>query len=105
MSEPRRGALRHRAARGVAVAGLVAAGALTTIGCVVALVFERDGFGRPRDAQVRPFYVVLLAVGAAAGVVVPIVVGRMLLGAGRDRLLIALGAAGVLAALILGFVL
>ena len=47
-------------------------GVLSAIGCVMAALFERDGFGRPRDSQPRTWYFALVAVGLVLSVVAPI---------------------------------
>lgn len=46
-------------------------GALSAIGCLLALLFERDGFGRPRDSQPRTWYLALMAIGLVLSLVVP----------------------------------
>ena len=49
---------------------LVWLGGLGVTGCVLAFIFELDGFGTPRDAGPRPLYLagyVVLAIGCVAG--------------------------------------
>ena len=38
----------------------------TAFGCLLALIFELDGFGRERDTPVQGWYAVTLATGALA---------------------------------------
>lgn len=63
-----------RQPRKLHVAACVAAvvtGTFVVLGCLLALKLEADGFGRPRDTDVRSSYVAALVAGAAAGVAVP----------------------------------
>jgi hypothetical protein len=62
----RRGA--HRAL--VVVAS--ATGTIVVVGSAIAALFERDGFGRPRDTEPRLSYLALLAVAVAFGVAIPV---------------------------------
>lgn len=57
------------------VAVLSVIGVFVTIGCLLALRLEATGFGRPRDTGIRPAYAASLAVGAVAGLAVPVLVG------------------------------
>ena len=54
-------------------AGLVAIvlGVFFAIGFAIAILFELQGFGRPRDTDPRLWYVALLGLGLAACVAVP----------------------------------
>ena len=56
-----------------ALAALVAAvvGAFFAVGLAIAILFELQGFGRPRDTDPRLWYVALLALGLVACVAVP----------------------------------
>ena len=47
------------------------AGALATLGCVLALYVESSGLGSPRDTGMRPGYSALLIGGAVAGIALP----------------------------------
>lgn len=88
--------------KGLVVAVATALGALFAVGCVIAALFEVQGFGRPRDTDPRTGYLLLLALGFAACVAVPAFVWRLLLpGSAPGWLLASVAAvAGVL--LILG---
>lgn len=78
-------------------------GALVVAGCLLALLLEAQGFGRERDTPVRLGYVLLLAAGAIAGVVVPAVVClRLLDGAQRTVYAVAGVAALAVTVVILG---
>lgn len=46
-------------------------------GCLLAALFEIQGFGSPRDQGPRPLYLASLAAGLLACVVAPAVVGRL----------------------------
>lgn len=60
----------------VAAAGL---GALFAAGCLIAILFEVQGFGRARDTDPRLGYLALLALGLVVCVAAPFVVWRKLL--------------------------
>jgi hypothetical protein len=66
----------------IAVALAVALGALVAVGCLLAALFEVQGFGGPRDQGPRTGYLIELALGLVAAVVVPVVLWRRLLGNG-----------------------
>ena len=55
----------------------MALGALFALGCLVAALFERDGFG-DRDGGTSTGYLLLLAIGLAASVAVPLALWRAL---------------------------
>ena len=82
--------------------GLVAAGigALTAFGCVIAALFERDGFGRPRDAEPRTWYLALMGLGLALSIAVPVVI--LARSAGRQVAVIGVVVALGLGALLFG---
>ena len=61
-----------RGARLTLVVVASAAGAIVAIGSAVAAMFERDGFGRPRDTEPRLWYLALLAVAVALAVGIPV---------------------------------
>ena len=63
----------------IAVGGACLVGALLAVGCVIAALFELQGFGGPRDAGPRPGYLLALAAGFAASVLVPVALWRALL--------------------------
>ncbi len=77
----------------VAVGLALALGMLTAIGCLLAALFEVQGFGGPRDEGPRFGYLVELAVVFVAAVPIPAVLWRRLLGGGP-----ALVVAGAIAA-------
>ncbi|WP_298993100.1 hypothetical protein [uncultured Pseudokineococcus sp.] len=81
--------------RGALVAVLTGGGLLVVVGCALALVFEVQGFGVPRDAEPRTWHVLGYATGALAGVLVPTVTACVLLPRGRRWVA---GAGAVLAA-------
>ena len=84
------------------VAAATALGALLAVGCVIAALFEAQGFGRPRDTDPRVAYLVLLAIGLAACVAVPVWLWRRLLPDSAPGWPLAFGAAVVGVLLILG---
>jgi hypothetical protein len=65
--------------RTVVVGGACLLGALLAVGCVIAALFELQGFGGPRDAGPRAGYLTVLAAGFAASVAVPVALWRALL--------------------------
>ncbi len=60
-----------------------AAGAFAVLGFGLALLFEVDGFGVPRDVPPRSGYLFVYGAGALLGVVVPAAVAWLLLRGGR----------------------
>ena len=88
--------------KGLVVAVAAALGALFAVGALLAALFEVQGFGRPRDAEPRAGYLLLLAVGLAASLGVPAYIWRLLLPSRAPEWALVAGviAAGVL--LILG---
>ncbi|HXH88156.1 MAG TPA: hypothetical protein VNI55_06080 [Gaiellaceae bacterium] len=88
--------------KGLVVAVAAGLGGLLALGCVLAALFEVQGFGRPRDVDPRIGYLFLLALGLAACIVVPVALWRALLPASAPAwpLALALDVAGWL--LILG---
>src|SRR6476619_4458952 len=89
------------ALKGVAVAAAVALGMLVAVGCLLAALFEVQGFGGPRDVGPRTGYLIELALGFVAAIAIPALLWRRLLGTGPGWVLTALvSAAGVV--LILG---
>ena len=91
--------------RGAVVAVATALGALFAVGCVLAALFEAQGFGRPRDTDPRTGYLLLLAVAFVACVGVPFWLWRRLLPESAPSFVLAFGAAvvGVIAILGIGF--
>src|SRR3954451_108707 len=85
----------------VVVVGLaVGLGALVAVGCLLAALFEVQGFGGPRDQGPRTGYLIELALGLVAAVVIPLAVWRGLIGGGPGWILAGvLAGAGVLAIL------
>ena len=82
-------------------AALVVVGVLMTLGCLLALYLELEGFGTP--SMPRQLYLALLAFGAVAGVAVPggacMVLSR---GSSKVALLFAAIAAVAVGLLVLG---
>lgn len=66
----------------------VALGVLVVGGCLLSLYLEVVGFGRPRDAGIRPGVVTPLVLGVAAGILVPAAVCVWVAG-GRRRSVLA----------------
>ena len=86
----------QRSLKGIAVAVAVALGALAAVGCLLAALFEVDGFGGPRDQGPRAGYLIELGVGFVASVLIPVVLWRRLLGRGPGWIVAgAVAAAGV----------
>jgi hypothetical protein len=90
------------AVKGLVVAVASALGALFAIGCLLAALFEVQGFGRPRDTDPRAGYLFLLALGLAACVVVPVALWRRLLPDSAPAWPVAFGIAVVGWVIILG---
>ena len=66
----------------------VALGAPVVGGCLLSLYFEVVGFGRPRDAGIRPGVVAPLVLGVAAGILVPAAVCAWAAGGRRRSVLV-----------------
>jgi hypothetical protein len=92
--------------KAVVAVAVIALGALAAFGCLLAALFERDGFGSARDQGPRTVYLIELAAGFVASVAVPAVVCRRLFpGSGPSWLIaaaIALAGVIVIAGLGLG---
>ena len=54
-----------------------ALGTLAAFGCLLAALFEVDGFGGPRDQGPRPGYLIVLALGFVASVLIPVLLGAV----------------------------
>jgi len=93
---------RGRAPGVLAVAAAAALGALFAVGCVLAALFEAQGFGRERDTAPRAGYLLLLALAFAASVAVPAWLWRRLLPGSAPPWPLAFGAAVAGVVLILG---
>ena len=91
--------------RGLVVAVATALGALFAVGCVLAALFEAQGFRRPRDTDPRAGYLLLLAAALVACVAVPFWLWRRLLPDNAPSPVLAFGAAvvGVIVILGIGF--
>jgi hypothetical protein len=83
------------------VVSCAALGALFAVGCVLAALFEAQGFGGPRDQPPRTGYLPESAVAFAACIAIPAFLARRLLHAGPG-LIIAAAAAVIGALAILG---
>ena len=81
--------------RGLAVAGAAALGALFAVGCVLAALFEAQGFGGERDTEPRAGYLLLLAVGLVLCVAAPFWLWRRLLPGSAPHVALVFGAAVV----------
>jgi hypothetical protein len=90
-----------RALRYLVVVSCAALGALFAVGCVLAALFEAQGFGGPRDQPPRTGYLLELAVAFAACIAIPAFLARRLLHAGPG-LIIAAAAAVIGALAIIG---
>ena len=90
-----------RSLKYLAVMTSAALGALFAVGCVLAALFEAQGFGGPRDQPPRTGYLLELAVAFAACIAIPAFLARRLLHAGPGWL-VAAGAAVLGALAILG---
>lgn len=88
--------------KGLVVAVAAALGGLFALGCLLAALFEVQGFGRPRDTDPRAGYLFLLALGLAACIVVPVALWRRLLPESAPAWPLALGVAVVGWIVILG---
>ena len=87
-----------------AVALAVGLGALAGVGCLLAALFEVQGFGGPRDQGPRTGYLVELAVAFVASVLIPVFLWRRLLGNGPGLILAGcVAVAGVVVILGLSF--
>jgi hypothetical protein len=90
-----------RALRYLVVVSCATLGALFAVGCVLAALFEAQGFGGPRDQPPRTGYLLELAVAFASCIAIPAFLARRLLHAGPG-LIIAAAAAVIGALAILG---
>jgi hypothetical protein len=88
--------------KGLVVVAAAALGALFAIGCLIAALFEVQGFGRPRDTDPRAGYLFLLALAFAACIAVPVWLWRWLLPESAPGWLLALAVSVVGVVLILG---
>ncbi len=92
--------------RGTIVLVCAVAGALGGIGCLLAGLFELQGFGTPQDSEPRVGYLLALSAGLGISVATPLAAWRLLL---PDRapawpLIVAMMAAtALLAVAVLGF--
>jgi hypothetical protein len=100
----RAGTARRLADRGVRVAVVAAAGCLGllfAVGCVIAALFELQGFG-DRDGDPSIPYLLALAAAFVACVAVPVLVWRALLPASAPGVLLAALPAGAVVVILLG---
>ena len=63
----------------IVVFAAAALGALLAAGCALAVLFELQGFGTPRDSDPRPLYIAALTLALLACVLVPLGLWRLLL--------------------------
>lgn len=75
------------------VFGAVFAGICAIIGLYLALLFELQGFGTPRDLGPRPLYVTTYIAGIIASFLIPLILWHTLLGMKNFRLFIGILAA------------
>ena len=68
-----------RVARTTVVVAAGALGALFAVGCVVAALFELQGFGAPRDGDPRLGYLLALSAAFVASIAAPLTLWRILL--------------------------
>ena len=71
----------------------VAGGMLAGIGCLLAALFEIQGFGGPRDEGPRVGYLIALAVAFVAATLIPVSLWRWLLDGGPGWIAASLFAA------------
>jgi hypothetical protein len=94
----------QRYLRIVAVAVVVAGGALAAVGFLFTALFEIQGFGGPRDQGPRAGYLVELSVAFVASVLIPVLVWRRLLDNGPGWIVAsAVSVAGVVVILGISF--
>ena len=89
------------ALKSVVVAGAVGLGALSALGCVLAALFEVQGFGS-RDGEPHTGYLIALALGFAASIVIPAFLWRWLFPRSGPGFIAAVGVAAAGVLLILG---
>lgn len=65
--------------KGLAVGALLALGTLSAFGCALAVLFELQGFGAPREEGPRPLYLLALAFGLLLSIFLPVLAWRRLL--------------------------
>jgi hypothetical protein len=83
------------------VIAAAALGALFGVGCLVAALFELQGFGAPRDTDPRALYLLALGAGLALCVAGPLVLWRLLLPDSSPGWGVAVGSAVVILVLAL----
>jgi len=87
----------------IVVVAVALAGALAAVGCMLAGLFELQGFGRPRDTDPRASYVALLGFGLIVSVLIPLGVWTLLLpDSSPGAKWLGLAAAGVVVVALLG---
>lgn len=69
----------NRGFKAAVVVSTALLGALLGVGCVLAALFELQGFGTPRDTEPRRWYLASLGVGLVLCVAVPLGLWRLLL--------------------------
>jgi hypothetical protein len=95
---PRRPQRQTLLVRAFACTSSVVVGVFVVLVCLLELRLEAIGLGRPRDTGIRPGYMVALAIGAIAGVVVPTAICLALLKGSRRLVAVVAGAAAVVVA-------
>ena len=87
----------------IVVVAVALAGALAALGCLLAGLFELQGFGRPRDADPRAGYLAVLGLGLFASVMIPLGLWAVLLPESSPAVRwLGLAAAGVVVLAVLG---
>lgn len=89
-------------AKALVVAAATALGAFLAVGCVLAALFEAQGFGGERDTDPRTGYLLLLALGLVASIGVPWLLWRRLLPQSAPAWPLFFGAALIGVVVILG---
>lgn len=89
--------------RSTLVVVVCALGGLGGIGSFLVGVFERDGFGRPRDSEPRMWVLALAAAGVAASVLVPAIVAVVVMRASRRAAAVAAAVAFTLGVIVFAF--
>ena len=88
--------------RGVMALVLLGLGLFTASGCALAILFELQGFGGPRDEGPRALYISALSLGLLLSLLMPMVAWRWWARASPTFALVATALVSVLALLLFG---